>query len=1053
MQCQTLGLQYYNMIETLRTMSDKVDKLFDNFKNTKDSIFEKIDALSHNIPTQNSMSIVNSIDNTKIIERIDKLEENLVEKISAMGDIIKARQDDLYDVYPENDQSFDKIAYEQTSCIQNTFDNSTQLSSTLGFPITQLPFSSPFQSLFSQFQSNPLPTTYSMAPNPNVNITLSDTLPTGPPVSQPPLSVIIPTHHILSNVTSSELQTSSSIKFSSTQIPNHSQSVGTCSTSSISSAMPISIPMSVETFSFKPSLSTFKENFDISLNKSRNSATDDSYTEEHDPMPEFQPIIPLPDKIKEVTGEENDTILFERRAKLYKYVEKEWKEKGVGILKILKNNDSDKVRLVMRRDQVHKICANHFLYENMELKSKNDKAVVWSANDFSDTVQIQVESLCARFKTAEDCEEFTRVFNENKQPCSQNNTLINNLNDSVIEENVESRLTLTSENERSLKHELGGFTFSTPPIVNEVVTPKPKEITPEKPKGLFSNLSFLTPSVETGTTSNFTSLFSKDSNLKPKTDSKQFSENATKSGLFLTDDTSKSELFSTDNTLKSELFSTEDTSKSELFSTDNTLKSGLFTFQNTSKSGLFSINNTSKSGLFSTDNIPKSELFSTDNTPKSELFFVDNNLKKTENSFISINKTEDKPIILTPKLDFTSGTTATSYFSTLAKNSPNIGFTNSPDFKGFPGAGSTIFNVKTTPSPHAVIKSPAEGANDSLNHQNDEFEFVPTAEFTPVIPLPEKVSVVTGEEGLTVIFDDRAKLLRYDPDLKEWKERGIGQMKILFNPNDGYYQLLMRRELVLKVCCNQRLSTDLELKPVSSSEKAMSWIGQDFSEGECKKELFAIRFKTIEQLHTFRDKFNEVKDKIKKLTKVSSNIEDIQPESSDLPKLNDLAQFKPKPGSWTCDACYLSNDANTVKCVACCTLKPGAVDVKPLDNNVTTAGFTFGQSSFSSMFKFGGNMVNSQPAIPFIMPKFDTSTGMSFGSLSTGSGTNTIKTTLQNKPLTWREESAGLVKYDSDKSYEGTDENESESDGYDEQKSIVENKIPQFSFSNGKFLN
>jgi len=968
------------MIEELRTMSEKIDKLCNHFNTTKDSIFTKIDELSRNILTTNSTSnIVNQpVTDNKLVERINMLEENLTDRIIGINDILKARQDEIYDVYPENEDDFNKINYDQSaSGMQSTFGDHSQLS-TLSFPTSQLPFSSalPFHQfgIFNQSsQSNPIPS-YSMASNPNVNITLSDTLPTGPPVSQPPLSVIIPTHHILSgSVITSEAQPSYSFKFNSEQVTNTSQSVVTHGSSSIQPFPLANLPLNTSSFSFQP---TFKESFEGTLNKSRNSATDDSYTEEHDPIPDFQPIIPLPDKIEEFTGEENDKILFERRAKLYKFVDKEWKEKGIGVLKILRNNDTDKVRLVMRRDQVHKVCANHFLYDNMELKSKGEKAVVWSANDFSDAVKVQVENLCARFKTIEDRDEFIRVFNENKQPCSQNTSLVEDTNttdvydESNLESNKESCLTLSLENEKSLKHELGGFTFSAPPIINEMSTPKQENKTSEKPKGLFSELNF------------------------------------------------SSSIKKSDSTLSSIL---SQTTNSEV--TDSNDKQS-FSF-----------------------NIANSGLLSNESTPKS-----------IEKPLFSFNKAEGTSTMFTPKLDFTSGTSATSYFSTLAKNSPNIGFTNSPDFKGFPGAGSTIFGIKTSPSPHAIIK-PAEEVNESVNKSNDESEdFIPTAEFIPVIPLPEKVNVITGEEGLEVIFDDRAKLLRFDSNVKEWKEKGIGQMKILHNLKDGYYQLLMRRELVLKVCCNQRLTADLELKPVSSSDKAMSWIGQDFSEGTSKKELYAIRFKTIQQLHAFRDKFNEVKDKINvsKTVNVESNADETQstskPDTSKtLPKLSDLPQFKPKPGSWSCSACYLSNDANTIKCVACCTLKPGAVDNQTTENKSTT-GFTFGQSSFST-FKFGNTAINSQSTIPFLKPQFGTSVDLSFGSLSNKNafGGTTNKVTQQNKPLTWREESAGLMKYDSDKSDEGSDESDNESDEYNVQKSVVANEKIQFGFSNSKF--
>lgn len=38
----------------------------------------------------------------------------------------------------------------------------------------------------------------------------------------------------------------------------------------------------------------------------------------------------------------------------------EWKERGVGDVRILKQHTSDKHRILMRRDKTHKICCNHF---------------------------------------------------------------------------------------------------------------------------------------------------------------------------------------------------------------------------------------------------------------------------------------------------------------------------------------------------------------------------------------------------------------------------------------------------------------------------------------------------------------------------------------------------------------------------------------------------------------------------------------------------------------------------------------------------------------------
>lgn len=72
----------------------------------------------------------------------------------------------------------------------------------------------------------------------------------------------------------------------------------------------------------------------------------DSYVEEEEEEDQiyFKPVVPLPDKVEVVTGEEAEDVLFCHRAKLFKFVQSEWKERGLGDIKILKNNVTGKIR-------------------------------------------------------------------------------------------------------------------------------------------------------------------------------------------------------------------------------------------------------------------------------------------------------------------------------------------------------------------------------------------------------------------------------------------------------------------------------------------------------------------------------------------------------------------------------------------------------------------------------------------------------------------------------------------------------------------------------------
>ena len=124
--------------------------------------------------------------------------------------------------------------------------------------------------------------------------------------------------------------------------------------------------------------------------------------------------------------------------------------------------------------------------------------------------------------------------------------------------------------------------------------------------------------------------------------------------------------------------------------------------------------------------------------------------------------------------------------------------------------------------------------------QNEEDEVVEERDihFEPIISLPE-VEVTTGEEDELEIYRQRSMLYRFDG---QWKERGVGEMKILKNKETGVYRLLLRREQIHKVVCNHLLSADMNFNFMESSERALCWFANDFSE-EPRVEQFALKFK------------------------------------------------------------------------------------------------------------------------------------------------------------------------------------------------------------------
>jgi Ran-binding protein 1 len=85
-------------------------------------------------------------------------------------------------------------------------------------------------------------------------------------------------------------------------------------------------------------------------------------------------------------------------------------------VKLLKHRDSGTCRLLMRRDKTLKICANHYVLPQLELKPNcgSDRAWVWSTpSDFADE-EPKPELLAIRFANAENAQKFQEMFDEAK---------------------------------------------------------------------------------------------------------------------------------------------------------------------------------------------------------------------------------------------------------------------------------------------------------------------------------------------------------------------------------------------------------------------------------------------------------------------------------------------------------------------------------------------------------------------------------------------------------------------------------------------------------------
>uniref|UniRef100_A0A8C9AKN5 E3 SUMO-protein ligase RanBP2 n=1 Tax=Prolemur simus TaxID=1328070 RepID=A0A8C9AKN5_PROSS len=259
----------------------------------------------------------------------------------------------------------------------------------------------------------------------------------------------------------------------------------------------------------------------------------------------------------------------------------------------------------------------------------------------------------------------------------------------------------------------------------------------------------------------------------------------------------------------------------------------------------------------------------------------------------------------------------------------NSGFRRSDDMFTFHGPGKSIFG---TPTPELASKN---HETDGGSAQGDDEDDGP--HFEPVVPLPDKIEVKTGEEDEEEFFCNRAKLFRFDGESKEWKERGIGNVKILRHKTSGKIRLLMRREQVLKICANHYISPDMKLTPNAGSDRSFVWHALDYADELPKPEQLAIRFKTPEEAALFKRKFEEAQSILKaigtnvatapnqtvRMAKEPTSHDNKDICKSDAGNMNFEFQVAKKEGSWWhCNSCSLKNVATAKKCVSCQNLNP-----------------------------------------------------------------------------------------------------------------------------------
>uniref|UniRef100_A0A7N8Y208 RAN binding protein 2 n=1 Tax=Mastacembelus armatus TaxID=205130 RepID=A0A7N8Y208_9TELE len=684
-------------------------------------------------------------------------------------------------------------------------------------------------------------------------------------------------------------------------------------------------------FSFQPGISPSKSPKSPKLNQSRASVgTDDeqdvTQDEERDGQ-YFEPVVPLPDLVEISTGEENEQVVFSHRAKLYRYDKElgQWKERGIGDLKILQNYETKRVRLIMRRDQVLKICANHWINAAMKLEPMKgaEKAWVWSAMDFAEAGEGNIEQLAVRFKLQDTANTFKQVFEEAKI-AQQKEELMTPVTSRV----ASSQDSGPAESTKTATTVCGKAAIA----VLDETTKECTKLSPDSKSGASSSQSPVNPSKTVVSPPKF--VFGADSLQKffgtsaPKShpeaevsgsdckakEEKQhmhkdmlstntFAHKRNKADSFLLFSKQlipsmtmycSTSIISVTEPPQAEggdaglnedsevevVYVREPTAEQAALARRLLLPLTFFCYQ--SDPGYVSDDQTDDEDFESAVKALKGKLYRDrpgrkaaacgdepdcqvvwEKKPTPEQEEKAKSLQLPPTFFCGLSTTDsdldqDKPedfetevrkahteaavsssaiashdiivlMLLCPVITIPPTADSTSFgfnslggfsFADLAKNNEGFAFGKKDTNFSWANAGAAVFGSTVPSSPKNNGEEEGSDEEEASNNVDIHFE--------PIVSLPE-VETKSGEEDEEILFKERTRLYRWDRDASQWKERGIGDIKILFHPSKHFYRILMRRDQVLRVCANHTISQAMELKPMNASANALIWTATDYS--------------------------------------------------------------------------------------------------------------------------------------------------------------------------------------------------------------------------------
>lgn len=160
--------------------------------------------------------------------------------------------------------------------------------------------------------------------------------------------------------------------------------------------------------------------------------------------------------------------------------------------------------------------------------------------------------------------------------------------------------------------------------------------------------------------------------------------------------------------------------------------------------------------------------------------------------------------------------------------------------------GTEKSSSESSPEEAVKFKTEPRGEDNGSEEGSDKEDSPSSSSSSVAGPVELEPECIEGEN---IIMECRAKLFRFNPEEKEWKERGVGEIRLLQSLRDPEKcRVTMWRDGNGLLACNFRLFPSIRISNFQNNPKALCWTCFDNCLEEPQWETFTCKFATEEKV-------------------------------------------------------------------------------------------------------------------------------------------------------------------------------------------------------------